>query len=42
MKAFNNHKTVTLSINQLNALSTNNEFNNLTKREQNEITDFLY
>jgi thymidylate synthase (FAD) len=41
MKAFNNHKTVTLSINQLNALSTNYEFNNLTKREQNEIKDLL-
>lgn len=41
MKAFNNHKTITLSKNQLNALSINNKFNNLTKREQNEINDLI-
>ena len=41
MKSFNNHKTITLSKIQLNSLSTNNEFNNLTKREQNEIKDLL-
>ena len=41
MKAFNNHKTITLSNNQINSLSVNNEFDNLTKREQNEIKDLL-
>ena len=41
MKAFNDHKTITLSKNQLNSLSVNNEFYNLTKREQNEIKDLL-
>ena len=41
IKAFNNHKTVTLSKNQLNALNINNEFNNLTKREQDEIKDLI-
>ena len=41
MKAFNDHKTITLSKNQLNALSFNNKFYDLTKREQNEIKQLL-
>ena len=43
MKAYNDNKTITLSKNQIKALEINdNIFSKLTKREQNEITKFIY
>lgn len=41
MKAFNEHKTITLSKNQINSLNINDHFNKLTLREQNEIKILL-
>lgn len=41
MNAFNNHKTITLSKNQLNSLIINKNFDKLSKREQNEIKNLL-
>ena len=41
MKAFNEHKTITLSNNQLNSLTINNKFNHLSVREQSEIKYLL-
>ena len=42
MKAFNNHKTITLSINQIKALDIFEfQFNKLSKREKNELEDLF-
>ena len=42
MKAFNNYKTITLSINQIKALDIFEfQFNKLSKREKNELEDLF-